>query len=341
MGARMTAGRFLAVMMSMAGLAAGLMASLPVRAADLIISTENTPGHPQVRALEQFAAALVPPLQPHTVTLRHSADAVRGREEAEALTSGRIAFAAPGLWNLDRYNPDLNALLLPVLTGRSAAELEALVDGPLGSTLNGGLMRVLDVVVIGRWLDLGPAHIFTVNRPLHRFADLRGLRIRYAGGAANEMMLTALGAVPVLVPWPDVPAALRSGRVDGVLTTASTVVSARLWEAGLRHGFLSGQSYSFFIPMASREIWRRLTPSQQVMVRQAWDSGLAAGRQEARLGQEQAQQTLRAAGVTLTVPDPADLAAVRAGLLAAQPDFIAALGLSAGVVAQLPPGGQP
>ncbi|GAB3116929.1 TRAP transporter substrate-binding protein DctP [Novispirillum itersonii] len=318
-----------------------LMISLPLRAADLVMSTENTPDHPQARFLEEFAAAVTPALHPHSLILKHSADAVRGRDEAEALTNGRIAFAAPGLWNLDSYNTDLNALLMPTLTGRSTAELEALVDGPLGAVLNAGLMRSLDVVVIGRWLDLGPAHIFTVSRPVRTFADLRGLRIRYAGGAANEMVLKALGAVPVLVPWPEVPAALRAGRVDGILTTASTVVSGRLWDAGLRHGFLSGQYYSFFIPMASRDVWRRLSPPQRDAVRAAWEAGIETGREAARSSQEQAGRTLQAAGLTLTVPDGADLTATRARLVALQPDFLSGLGVSAEVAAALSQAGLP
>lgn len=312
--------------------------SLPVRAAELVISTENTPDHPQAQFLDRFAQTIGPVLMPHSLILKHSAEAVRGRDEAEALTTARIAFAAPGLWNLDAHQPDLNALLLPTLMGRDRDVLAGVVDGPLGALLNRKLMQALDVVVIGRWLDLGPVHVFTVSRPVSRFADLRGLRIRYAGGAMNEMLLKALGAVPVLVPWPDVPEALRSGRVDGILTTASTVVSGRLWQSGLRHGFLAGVSYSFFIPMASRSVWTRLTPAQQAAVHAAWDDAVDAGREEARDSQEQAQQQLREAGMSLQSPSAGDLAATRAMLVVQQPAFIAAVGISADVQAALPGG---
>lgn len=312
-----------------------LLLSWSPRAAELVISTENTPDHPQAQFLARFAAALSPDLAPHTLVMKHSADAVRGRDEAEALTSGRIAFAAPGLWNLDSHAVDLNTLLLPILMGRRGADLEALVDGRLGATLDDGLMRSLDVVVIGRWLDLGPAHIFTVDKQIRRFSDLRGLRIRYAGGALNEMVLKALGAVPVLVAWPDVPAALKSGRVDGILTTASTVVSGRLWQAGLRYGFLSSSSYSFFIPLASRDIWERLTPTQQGRVRTVWEEAIGAGRLDARFSQARALDQLMAAGVALTAPVPDDLAMTRALLMRKQPDFVQSLGLSPSVVSVL------
>lgn len=310
----------------------------PAGAAELVISTENTPDHPQAQFLDRFAQTIAPALMPHSLILKHSADAVRGRDEAEALTTARIAFAAPGLWNLDAHQPDLNALLLPSLMGRDRNTLAGLVDGPLGALLNRKLMQSLDVVVIGRWLDLGPVHVFTVSRPVSRFADLRGLRIRYAGGAMNEMLLKALGAVPVLVPWPDVPEVLRSGRVDGILTTASTVVSGRLWQSGLQHGFLAGISYSFFIPMASRSVWTRLTPAQQAAVHAGWDDAVDAGREEARTSQDQAQQQLREAGMSLQSPSAGDLAATRAMLVVQQPAFIAAVGISADVQAAVPGG---
>lgn len=309
----------------------------PVRGAELLISTENTAGHPQTQFLETFATALSGGIAPHTVVMRHSAQAYRGQDEAEALATGKIAFAAPGIWLLGQFNTDLNALLLPAFMGWSGEALAPIVDGALGQHLNAGLEANLNAVVIGPWLDLGPAHIFTRDQPVSRFSDLKGLRIRYAGGAANARVLEALGAIPVLIPWPDVPNALDRGAIDGLLTTASTVVSAKLWDHGIHHGFLSGTYYAYYVPLASRPVWNRLSASQKTAVRGAWGNHIGEGRERARASQQEALGRLRAEGVILTDPGPEDDRRTRLSLAQLQAEMVRDLGLRPDVVSFIPP----
>ncbi len=59
----------------------------------------------------------------------------------------------------------------------------------------------------------GPGFIHTKDKPVHKMADLKGLKIRSHGPTAE--MLKALGATPVAFPMPELFQALQKGVVNG------------------------------------------------------------------------------------------------------------------------------
>ena len=71
--------------------------------------------------------------------------------------------------------------------------------------------------------------ILTKAKPVRTLEDLKGLKIRSAGGAANDL-LSALGAIPVALPAVEAYTALQTGLLDGVLTNSVDIISNRLYE---------------------------------------------------------------------------------------------------------------
>ena len=309
-------------------LAVLVLMAMPAFAADIQISTENTPSHFQTQVLQRYAAALNAEIPEHRFDVVHSARAFSDREVAEAVSSTRVAIAAPGIWHLGQYSSDLNALLLPDFMGLEAQDVRKLVDGPVGEALEDSLETQLNVKVIGKWLDLGPAHIFTRKKVIRRFDDLKGLRIRYAGGDANALRLAALGAEPVLIPWPNVPDALDRGEIDGLLTTSSTVVSASLWEHGLTHAFLSHSYYPFYVPLISGDIWRRLSEPQRKVLTDSWEDMISDGRERAVSHQESSMALLREHGIKITAPSNQERESVRRSLASRQDEMAREIGIS-------------
>jgi C4-dicarboxylate-binding protein DctP len=298
-----------------------LVSSALCAAANLHISTENTPRHFQTQHLERFASLLSNRLDSHRISVLDSAQAFRDRDLPDALSNGKIAMGVPGIWHLGRYVPDVNALLLPAFMGRKSEELHPIVDGPLGAQLNQALEAKLDVVVIGGWLDLGPAHIFTKSAHINSFSDLKGLKIRYPGGSANSERLKRLGANPILIPWPNVLHALENDQMDGLLTTASTVASARLWQKGISHAFLSYSYYPFYIPMMSRSIWVRLSTVEQRIIIDTWQELLPLGRKAALNHQKASLQKLRDSGINIITPTRQASAETREKLMLYEPEI--------------------
>ncbi|HEY0834008.1 MAG TPA: TRAP transporter substrate-binding protein DctP [Azospirillum sp.] len=308
-----------------------VLAAFPAKAdrvPSIRISSENGPSHVQTRILERFVATVRERAAGRlSVDYQHSGRLYRDVDVIVALEHGKVEMALPGSWQLDRFEPNVGALLLPSFYGRDAETMGRLLDGPLGRMLNERLEAALDVHVLGRWIHLGFAHLYTIDRPIGRHEDIAGLRIRSPGGEVNNRRLAALGARPLTVAWTDLPVAFRAQRIDGLLSTHATVVSARLWEHGLRHAFEDRQYFPQYVPLVAAGLWRRLPADLRALLEQAWEDQVDAARREAAAAQEEARAELLANGVRIVTPPAPALAAWRARLVAAQEDWAYEMGM--------------
>jgi TRAP-type C4-dicarboxylate transport system substrate-binding protein len=301
------------------------------------ISLENTADHVQVTAVRRFADRLAERTRGELrVELYSDARLFRDRDVVRALADGKVEMAVPGTWQLDRFEPSVGILLLPGFYGRDRGFLSRHLDGPLGDEINRRLERSTGTVVLGGWIDLGPIHLFTVNRPIRTHNDIRGLRIRYAGGIVNEMRLAALGAEPRLIPWPDFPLYLRRGDVDGVLTSFETIASASLWNDGIRYAFEDRQYFGRYVPLVSLRFWARLPENLRGIIAETWNENVEQSRDDAEQKQIAARRLLEKNGVTVIVPTEAELSVVRKRLGESQPEMIRTLRLDPEIVPLIP-----
>lgn len=321
-----------------AAMAGGSVPS-PVAAAEkpaptIILSTENTPDHVQTRVLRLYAERLTARLDGRLrVEVHDRAELFNDRDVTEAVAAGRVDMAAPGLWHLDRYEPNFAIFLLPMFYGRDDAANHALRDGAVGEAIARRLEAAMDVHVLGRWIDLGPAHVFTRGKPITSAADFDGLRIRVAGGEGNALRIRALGADSRIIPWPELPRALADDAIDGALTTAATVVSAGLWSVGLDHAYLDRQYFPQYVPIVSRRLWTRLPSDVRGAMTAEWEALVLEARSMAAADQASALTVLAANRVAIVEPAADDLAATREALMAGQDAMVTALGLDPDLVA--------
>ncbi|WP_051340794.1 TRAP transporter substrate-binding protein DctP [Azospirillum halopraeferens] len=297
------------------------------------ISTENGPTHVQTRILQRFADTLRERAAGRlTVEFHHSGTLYRDRDVVGALQQGRIEMALPGTWQLDRYEPTVGALLLPMVYGRDSLDVDRILDGSTGARLNARLMDSTGLYLPGRWVHLGFAHVYTLERPVRDIKDLQGLRIRSPGGDINDLRLEALGARPVAVPWTELPDALRTRRIDGLLSTHATVVSAELWRQGVRHAFEDRAYFSHYVPLVSRYLWDRLPPDLQDLLTATWEEQVDTARRDTAAAQEEARRVLSENGVMLVTPPPEVLASWRERLRDRQDAWVAATGMDPAIV---------
>jgi TRAP-type C4-dicarboxylate transport system substrate-binding protein len=76
-----------------------------------------------------------------------------------------------------------------------------------------------------------PFYLLTVDKPVYKPEDMKGMKIRTLGGPPTAMM-EAIGAVPVGMPMPDTYQALQTGVLDGILTNWESLYSFRHYEVG-------------------------------------------------------------------------------------------------------------
>jgi len=74
-----------------------------------------------------------------------------------------------------------------------------------------------------------PAQVFFCRQPVASIADLKGKRVRTGGGSLNDFV-SAIGAQPVAVGFPEVYTALERGTVDCAITGTASGNGARWYE---------------------------------------------------------------------------------------------------------------
>ena len=299
------------------------------------ISTENTANHVQTRVVQRFADALAKRSQGRlSVEFKHSAQLFRDQDVVRALSEGKVDMAVPGTWQLDRYDPYVSVLMLPMFFGLDAADHHRVRDGQVGQLISRHLEDALQVVVPGRWIDLGHANVYATQQVVTGYSNMAGLRIRIAGGEAIAAQMVAVGAVPVVVAWPDLPNTLQRGRLDGLITTHETIASAKLWEQGIAHATEVKVYFAQYIPLISRSFWNQLPEDLRSMVRESWETGVNAARLEAAQAQSGARRTLDAHGVKLVQPSKEAMQAWRDRGLASQAETARKLGVPEALVLQ-------
>lgn len=299
-------------------------AGLPV----MRISVENSATHVQTQAVSRFASALREKLQGSIdVRFYPNAQLFRDKDVVQALGQGKIEMAIPGTWHLAAHEPSVGIFLLPCFYGRSVEMNYRILAGEIGRTINQRIEKQLPVSVLGRWIDLGHAHLFSMEKKISRHEDIHGLKVRFAGGVANELRISALGGIPASIPWPDLPEYMRQKKIDAVLTSYESIESAGLKNKGIRYAFEDSQYFAQYVPLVRGSFWRKLSPEIQEVIRQTWEEGVDRARAEAAVAQSNAKKTLMKKGVEVVVPESATLELWRKKLIAEQNDFIQAMNI--------------
>ena len=110
-----------------------------------------------------------------------------------------------------------------------------------------------------------PAQVIWSTKPVASLDDLRGMKMRVSSPEQGEF-IRRFGGTAVTIGAPEVPSALQSGTVDGVLT--ASVGGGRLWKDLLKTSYRLAVNYfdAFFIvneeaygqlPRATQEILKR------------------------------------------------------------------------------------
>jgi C4-dicarboxylate-binding protein DctP len=286
------------------------------------VSLDTTAVHFRTKAIERYLAAVKErskgQIEP---TLYHSAQLFRDRDVLKALRQGGVEMAVPGTWQLAAVEPGLDLFQLPMFYGMPAAAVHKVADGEVGQALAKSLEAKAGVKVLGAWLDLGPANTFTTKRPINGIADMAKLTVRTPGGKGLIARIQQVGGVPNMTAWPDVPLALSQGNFDALVSTNESVVSAKLWDAGVRYAFEDNQFFGQYIPMVSEAFWNKLSAEQRRVLEQTWAEMLPGMRAEGARAQEEAKATLASHGVAFVTPKPETLAEIRARFMPTQAEL--------------------
>jgi TRAP-type transport system periplasmic protein len=225
-------------------------------------------------------------------------------EVGKAIIQGQVEMAAPGTWTLTGIIPDCDLFQLPVLYGRPIETVHKITDGEVGAMLGAEIAQKLRAYVIGPWLDLGFQNWYSATKRINSLADLKGMKIRNSGGAGQAWRARYVGAIPNTTAWPNVPLALSQGTFDGFVSSNESLVSAKLWEAGVKYALEDHQFVAEYLPMISLAFWSKLTPEHQTLMTEIWAQNISTYRANMATAQTKARKTLEEHGIKFADPTP-------------------------------------
>lgn len=318
---------------------AGVAGAATAQEHELSVSLESPSGHVRNQTFELFAQRVAEATDGRVrISVFGSASQYSGAEMPAALAQGSIDMGAPLYLHLGRFVPEAQFADLPMAYGADEDAIYGVIDGNFGDALHERIEETLGVVVLGRPFGVGHAVLYTTESPIRSTEDIAGLKLRVPGGAANVERFRVFGANPVSIPWPDAPQALQRGTVDGTLSTDEPVRSVSLWDSGLSHVFVDGQSYFMYVPLVSSQAWSRLPEDVQATLRSTWEGLIDEARGNATERWRSAREINAENGIAVVEPAAEDLAQMRERLMAIQPDLIDALGMDPDLVALAAPG---
>jgi len=236
----------------------------------------------------------------------------KDNEEIEALQLGAVQMLAPSLSKFGVLGlREFEVFDLPFLFD-GHDELRRVVDGPVGRAL----LRKLEprgILGLAYW-DNG-FKSFSANVPLRRPEDFRGLRMRIQASGVLDAQMRALGAVPQVLPFPDVSGALRAGVVDGTENPISNLYSQRMHEVQ-KHLTLTRHGYLGYAVIANKRFWETLPAEVRRALQQALAEATEHANRIARQANDEALEAVRAAGTTTVhVPTGEERARLKRALL--------------------------
>ncbi|MDQ0347574.1 TRAP transporter substrate-binding protein [Ancylobacter vacuolatus] len=205
------------------------------------------------------------------------------REMVEGLQLGTVDMAVVSTGPLVAFVPALGTVDLPFLF-KSSEHAYKVLDGEVGQDL---LAKFQDRGIVGlAWWENGWRSL-TSKKEVKSPADLKGMKLRTMQNPVHIAAFKELGASPIPMVWGEVFTSLSQGVIDAQENPVTIVYSNSLWEVQ-KYMTLTRHVYGPHLVLFSQQVWDRLTPAQQTILKEALIEATTFQRQtSARLETEQ------------------------------------------------------
>ena len=272
----------------------GLLASLLLTATVLAPATGNAQdiqertlkfpsasnkGHPQVMGVQKFAE-LVEEKSGGKITVKPFPGGVLGPDlqTVSAMQGGTVDLTVMNASLLAGNAKEFAVLDFPYLFS-TAAEADAVVDGPVGQKLFDKLPEK-GLVGLAYW-DLGFRDMNNEKRPIATAADLEGLKMRVIPTPIYIDFMNALGANAVPMPFTETYTALETGAIDGMTNPLLNITDMKFFEV-TKYLTLTNHMYNIQAVIMSKKIWDSMSEDEKKIMREAAAEATTYQRQVAR-----------------------------------------------------------
>jgi len=266
-------------------------------AKELKLALQNPQGHPAEMGAVKFAELVDSKSQGKLKVKVFPGGTLGGdAQNVSALQGGTLDMVVLNSGILASQAKEFAVYDLPFMFAKSE-EADAVVDGEFGQGLHAKLADK-GIVGLGYW-ELGFRNITNSQRPISKVDDIKGLKLRVIPNAINVDWVTALGANPTPMPFPEVYAGLEQKAIDGQENPFTVIFSNKLYEVQ-KHLAITNHQYNPQSVIVSKKTWDALAPELQTVLKEA---AAEAGKYQRGISREKAGtalEELKKAGMEVT-----------------------------------------
>jgi tripartite ATP-independent transporter DctP family solute receptor len=271
-------------------------------------ANQNAKGHPIVLGMERFAQ-IVEAKSGGKLKVNVFPGGALGSDQANvsALQGGTLEMASMNSGIFASVVKDFAIYDFPFLFA-DPKEADAVVDGPFGKSVHA---KLEEKGMVGlAYYELGFRQLTNNKRPITKVEDIAGLKLRVIPNPINIDWVSALGANPTPLPFPELYAALEQGAVDGQENPLATIQGAKLNEVQ-KYLTLTNHQYNPQSVVISKKFWDSLSADEKKVVQDAAVESAKYEREQSRAAAASILDALKKAGMQVTELPPAEVAKLR------------------------------
>ncbi|MBS7806160.1 TRAP transporter substrate-binding protein [Variovorax sp. PCZ-1] len=264
--------------------------------------------HPQGMAVRKFAEIVSEKTQGR-IKIELFAGGKLGNDVSmtDALKAGKLEMTAPDTSSLVRFTSGFGVINFPFLLS-TEQDADALLDSKFGNEL---LATLPAHGLVGlAWWENGFRNLTNSRSPVTRRTDLMDLKVRVMPNAMFSDTFQTLGAQPLKLPFPEVYANLKEGKVQAQENPLITIYASKFYEVQ-QHLTLSRHAYSAWPVLISKPVWESFSAADQAILKTAALESSKYQRELIRSRNAQMVDELKKLGMKVTEIDRAELPLIR------------------------------
>jgi len=152
------------------------------------------------------------------------------------------------------------------------------------------------------WTEVGNVHLFS-QKPIHRVADLRGLKIwTGSGDPISKETFSVMGTNPIPLPLTSVTTALNTGMIDTVYAPPLGALALQ-WHTYTKYMTSLPLTHATGVILISKEYFDRIPPQLSTMLKEEFKHSMADLTSELRKKTEDSINLIKASGMEI-IPEP-------------------------------------
>ena len=265
----------------------------------------NVPQHPMGQAFEYFKS-MVESRSDNAIRVDIYDSSKFGNFDSvvQGLQTGMLQMGSASTPNLAPFSDDFLIFDMPFLFPSYKAS-DLVTDGPIGKGASQALIKT-GILGLG-YIEIGFRHIFNNQRPVTKFEESKGLKIRATSSKAHIATLNATGMNPTPIAWGEVYTALQQKTVDGIDIDLNLAWFNNFHEVN-KNLTLVSSLYSPHLVMMSKRFYDGLDAANQILLLEAFSEMKLFERNKIRENEKMIIKKMKEKGVNIVELSPEEKA---------------------------------